>query len=175
MTYSTEFSTELKHLLQQIQKHICQLEEAFSAPNPGQGSPEEMSPEPQLQRDSGQGDFRGYCTRAVIPVWQPVVNCACSRDTYNSRDAHNWSFNYLPINSIQTQQTLKCSAWEKTHPPFCLLCNINPSPSSRVRPTGQETSGKKLNFFCIKHQSEVLTQAVNTGMLSSRPLDRDSR
>ena len=35
---------------------------------PGQGSPEETSPEPQLQRDSGQGDFRGYHMMAVLPV-----------------------------------------------------------------------------------------------------------
>lgn len=34
MTYSTEFSTEQKCLLQQIQRHFCQLEEAFSALNP---------------------------------------------------------------------------------------------------------------------------------------------
>lgn len=34
MTYSTEFSTDLKHLLQQIQRHFCQLEEALSALNP---------------------------------------------------------------------------------------------------------------------------------------------
>lgn len=34
---------------------------------PGQGCPEETSLE--LQCDSGQGDFRGYHTMAVFPVW----------------------------------------------------------------------------------------------------------
>lgn len=32
-----------------------------------------MSPELQLQHDSGQGDFRGYCTMVVFPVWRPAV------------------------------------------------------------------------------------------------------
>lgn len=32
-----------------------------------------MWPEPQLQRDLGQGDCRGCCTTAVFPVGQPAV------------------------------------------------------------------------------------------------------
>lgn len=108
MTYSTKFSTELNLLQQHIQRHFCQLEEAFSALN----SLEKQVPGTAHSRT---GQSWGNVTRATASTWfrsgwfqrllyqgcHPCLTasgyCACSRDTSNSRDAHNWSFNYHSI------------------------------------------------------------------------------
>lgn len=138
---------------------------------PGQGSPEETSPEPQLQRDSGQGDFRGYCTRAVIPVWQPVVTVLAAE----TRPAPEMPI----IEVLTTTQFNSNTANSEAHHlggDTSTPLQHKPSPSSRVRAEQQDKKPleKNLSAFCIKHFPEVLTQPVRTDMLTSRPLDRDS-
>lgn len=188
MTYSTEFSTDLKHLLQQIQRHFCQLEEAFSALNPsftGEAGTRNCSFQDRavLRKCQKSRSFNVIQVRVISEVTVPGLSSLsdgqwllCLQQTRPTPEVP--IIEVLPttqFNSNTANSEVLCLGGDTSTllPPL----QHKPSPSSGVRAEQQDkkpSKKKKSSFFCIKHLPEVLTQPVNTGMLTSRPLDRDS-
>lgn len=110
---------------------------------PGQGSPEETSPVPQLQRDSGQGDFRDDHTTAVFPVWQPEVTTLAAEMCPTPQPPiidvlTTTRFNLSTVNSevhrLVEEGHIHASAFSATH--------TKPFAQAQSRAAGWETSGK---------------------------------
>lgn len=148
MTYSTKLSTELKHPLQQIQRHFCQLEEAFSALNPsftGEAGTRNCSFQDRavLRKCTQSHSFNVIQVRvisevAVIPVWWPVVTvlAAETRPTPEMPIIEVLTTTQFNSNTANSEVLRLGGDTSTLLPPL----QHKPSPSSRVR-AGQQ--GKK--------------------------------
>lgn len=108
---------------------------------PGQGRTGETSLELQLQRDSGQSEFRGYHTTAVFPVWQPEVTTLAAETCPTPE---------LPITEVLTIAQFNLSTANSEvqhlggprhiHPPAFSATQTKPFTQHQSRAAGWETS-----------------------------------
>lgn len=121
---------------------------------PGQGSPEETLLEPQLHYDSGQGDFRGYRTTAVFPVWRPEVTTLAAETCPTPELPVIEVLTTTQLNWITANSAVHCLGGKKHIHTSAFSATLTQGQS---RAAGWETSGKLWSHFCSKHLPQALT------------------
>lgn len=152
----TEFSTELKHLCNRFRSisvslrrnSLLWIQASLQNQVPGTAHSRTGQSWGNVARATASTWFRsGWFQRLLYQGCHPCLAasgyCACSRDMSNSRDAHNWSFNYYPIQfNTANSEVLRLGGDTSTLLPHL---HHKPRPSSRVRAEQQDNKPLEKN------------------------------